>query len=37
MPEGFFDIADEVGGAYAGEVLQQLMKMRQDAGDFLYS
>jgi hypothetical protein len=35
MPEGFFDIGDDVDGGYGGEMLQQLMSMRREAGDFL--
>jgi len=35
MPEGSFDIGDDVVGGYGGRVLQQLMAMRSDAGDFL--
>jgi hypothetical protein len=35
MPEGFFDIEDDIGGGYAGIVLQQLMEMRKEAGDYL--
>ena len=32
MPEGFFDIGDDIDG---GGMLQQLMSMRRKAGDFL--
>jgi hypothetical protein len=35
MPEGTFDIRDDVAGGYGGEVLPQLMAMRREAGDFL--
>jgi len=35
MPEGFFDIEDDIDGGYAGIMLQQLMNMRKEAGDFL--
>ena len=36
VPEGFLDIGDDIDGGYAGVVLQQLMKTRKEAGDFLY-
>jgi hypothetical protein len=35
MPEGAFDIGDDVAGAYGGKVLPQLMTMRREAGDYL--
>jgi len=35
MPEGFFDIGDDVEGVYGGEVLRELMSMRRKAGDYL--
>lgn len=35
VPEGFFDIEDDIDGGYAGIMLQQLMNMRKEAGDFL--
>lgn len=35
MPEGFFDIGDDVDGGYGGEMLQHLMQLRKQAGDFL--
>ena len=35
MPEGFFDIGDDVEGGYGGKVVQDLMAMRRQAGDFL--
>lgn len=35
MPEGAFDIGDDVTGVYGGKVLPELMAMRREAGDFL--
>lgn len=35
MPEGAFDIGDDLVGGYGGKVLPQLMAMRREAGDFL--
>lgn len=35
MPEGAFDIGDDVEGGYGGKVLPQLMAMRRAAGDLL--
>ena len=35
MPEGFFDIGDDIDGGYGGEMLQQLMRMRREAGDYI--
>ena len=35
MPEGSFDIGDDVLGGYGGDVLRELMAMRRKAGDFL--
>ena len=35
MPEGSFDIGDDVVGGYGGNVLQELMEMRRKAGDYL--
>ena len=35
VPEGAFDIGDDIEGGYGGPELQRLMKMRKEAGDFL--
>jgi 5'-hydroxyaverantin dehydrogenase len=35
MPEGAFDIGDDVQGGYGGDELRILMGWRRDAGDFL--
>lgn len=35
MPEGAFDIDDDVEGGYGGPELQRLMKERKEMGDFL--
>jgi hypothetical protein len=35
MPEGFFNIGDDIDEGYGGVVLQQLMGMRREAGEFL--
>jgi 5'-hydroxyaverantin dehydrogenase len=36
MPEGFFDIGDDIEGGYGGDALRKLMAMRREAGDFLH-
>jgi len=35
VPEGAFDIGDDIEGGYGGPKLQRLMKVRKEAGDFL--
>ncbi|KAJ8099535.1 hypothetical protein POJ06DRAFT_253848 [Lipomyces tetrasporus] len=35
VPEGAFDIGDDVQGGYGGAELQRLMRLRKEAGDFL--
>jgi len=35
MPEGSFDIGDDVLGGYGENVLQELLAMRREAGDYL--
>jgi 5'-hydroxyaverantin dehydrogenase len=35
VPEGAFDIGDDIEGGYGGPELQRLMKARKEAGDFL--
>lgn len=35
MPEGAFDIKDDIDGGYGGDELRVLMKWRKEAGDFL--
>ena len=35
MPEGAFDIGDDIAGAYAGAELQKLMARRVADGDFI--
>lgn len=36
VPEGFFDLEDDIKGSYGGEMLQYLMTLRKNAGDFLH-
>jgi len=35
VPDGAFDIGDDIEGGYGGPELQRLMKLRKEAGDFL--
>ena len=35
MPEGYFDIGDELEGGYGGEELKAIMARRKAAGDYL--
>lgn len=35
VPEGAIDIGDDNHGGYGGPVLQELMRLRKEAGDFL--
>jgi len=35
VPEGAFNIGDDIEGGYGGPKLHRLMKVRKEAGDFL--
>ena len=35
MPEGAFDIGDDVDGGYGGDELRKLLEKRKADGDFL--
>lgn len=35
MPEGAFDIGDDIEGGYGGDELEKLMALRKADGDFL--
>jgi hypothetical protein len=36
MPEGFFDVGDDIEGGYGGDTLRKLTATRREAGDFLH-
>ena len=35
MPEGAFDLRDDIEGGYGGDELKKIMAMRKADGDFL--
>jgi hypothetical protein len=35
MPEGAFDIGDDIDGGYGGDELRKLLEKRKADGDFL--